>query len=97
MGPIEVGLVINDGLNDSDIYLATVTVEKVTGLVEAENQSIIFPNPASDYIDIVSQDTFSHLTVINSAGQTMAKKEINRNYRLDISALPNGMYILKLA
>ncbi|WP_185152431.1 hypothetical protein, partial [Fulvivirga aurantia] len=30
IGPIEVGLVVNDGINSSNIFLATVTVEKVT-------------------------------------------------------------------
>ena len=50
----------------------------------------IYPNPASSVINL-SQNLFE-ITILNSTGQIL--KSIEKSDKIDISKLPNGIYIL---
>jgi len=60
-------------------------------------QLSLYPNPASEYMNLISHDNIKTLELFNLTGQIVFGAEVNAtNYRLDISALPRGLYMLKL-
>lgn len=59
-------------------------------------ETIIYPNPASDLINIVSKRDFSQYEIINILGQTVSEGK-NNNILIDIGKLPTGKYYLKLS
>lgn len=60
----------------------------------------IFPNPAGDYVNLVmtSEEVFNTLYIYDFAGRVIYRKDLihadqgSQLYRLNISALPNGIY-----
>ncbi len=62
-----------------------------------DTQMSIFPNPASEYMNLISHDNIITLELFNLTGQMVFGAEVRtNNYKLDISALPQGFYMLKL-
>lgn len=72
----------------------------VTNTVE-ESAIAVFPNPASDYITVRSGDmAVKQLAIINSLGavvSTISDVDNKQEHRLNISNLPAGNYILRVA
>lgn len=65
---------------------------------EFDMQAItVHPNPAQNTISISGNIDHATLQIINSLGQTVLRKENTSNgHQLDISALPNGIYLLEM-
>ncbi len=62
-----------------------------------KNSFKLFPNPASTFINVESDEMPSNIIVKNSLGQEVVLKNISINNKLaliDISELPPGIYIL---
>jgi len=60
----------------------------------SRNNLVIYPNPADDYINIQKFNT-EHLMLINQKGIIVYNSEnINLTDRIDISFLPQGMYMI---
>ncbi len=70
---------------------------KVTETLGVENQTQsrigIYPNPTSDFLNVLMKGEVSKITVYNILGVKMLQSSTKR---LDVSALPNGMYILRV-
>ena len=58
----------------------------------ADNFSI-YPNPATDIVNIVSQND-SELAIFNATGKEIKRINTIQNNTIDISDLPNGMYFI---
>jgi len=59
----------------------------------------LFPNPANNLLQVKAEDLkVSRVIVTDISGRVVAKKAVNaeKEIRLDIAALPAGMYFLKL-
>lgn len=69
----------------------------ITEIEETNKELFIYPNPAKDYLDIISQENIKEIDIYNIIGQ---KQQINiiGNYssRIDISSLNSGSYIINL-
>ena len=65
-----------------------------------DNHSIslnIFPNPASDYLQIESQFPLENIRLYDMSGRKVAETNTtNPTTTLDISSLRNGMYTLNV-
>jgi uncharacterized protein YjdB len=60
-------------------------------------EPMVYPNPAVNYIRIVSNAIGKGTVVLYSIkGATIMNKELVRSQELDISAIPAGMYIIKI-
>ncbi len=76
---------------------ATNTQEvMLTGNDEMEiGQLKVFPNPASDFVVLESEEPITSVLVYNYTGQVVMKETINnKSYKLDISSLKAGTYFL---
>ena len=59
-----------------------------------QNDFRIYPNPSSDYLNIVTHSSDYNFSVYNSLGQKMVVKK--NDDRLDISNLSNGIYFINI-
>jgi hypothetical protein len=64
----------------------------------AENFVSVYPNPAKDFINIISSENINKITVINFAGQKVFEKKISdeNNILLNTARYETGVYILKI-
>lgn len=73
-------------------------VEVLVGIKEIPEGSIkIFPNPASDFVGIKSQENISRIMIYNLFGKLLMEIEPEKKYiELNCKTLVNGMYIVKI-
>ncbi len=72
------------------VYVGTVDINEAS----MEN-TLIFPNPATDFINIQGNSAIQQVEVFNLEGQRVAVETGNVN-SISVSGLANGMYILKV-
>jgi hypothetical protein len=79
--------------------IRAVVIYKATGLIEElEGTSInVYPNPASEVLNIDATNDVQHLTLINPVGQVVydAAMEANKT-SIDLSEFPGGVYMVQL-
>ena len=72
----------------------------IINVVDRETQNIIlsvFPNPATDQLNITSSVPFSKISIVNMLGQTIKTIEVGaENHTMDVSDMAKGLYILKV-
>ena len=57
----------------------------------------IFPNPANDVLNVVSDYTINNITLVNYVGQTVNTIPVNSNtYTINVSNYAPGMYFVRL-
>lgn len=60
---------------------------------------IVYPNPANEQINVISSSGFYSYWLIDELGRVISMKNFNSEtqvYNMDVSSLPNGVYILQL-
>ncbi|OQA92212.1 MAG: hypothetical protein BWY27_00375 [Bacteroidetes bacterium ADurb.Bin234] len=81
--------------------LQSGTVDELTSSIndrtENENQVNIYPNPANDVVNVVSNKEFTQLKVLNLLGQVIFNKEVKtKEYTINTSHFNPGLYIVQL-
>jgi len=78
--------------------LATTDCNGVLLSIEEENLSkvSIFPNPATDFVEITGDQEFTSYSIYNISGQQVLLGNLSNEQRLDISSLSLGMYFIEL-
>lgn len=57
----------------------------------------IYPNPAEDYIMVVSDEVMDHIELYNALGLKIKEiKEVGKEYRLDVKDCPGGIYFIQI-
>ncbi len=56
----------------------------------------VSPNPATDYMQINGLTEPTEIVIINSVGQTVLEKSVFMNEKIDMSVLPDGVYIVSI-
>lgn len=65
----------------------------ISTIFQSNNKLTIYPNPVSTVLTIETTDT-GNFQIINLLGQTLIQGKVAN--RIDVSALPQGTYILKI-
>jgi len=55
-----------------------------------------FPNPVKDYLTIHSEKTIEGVSIYNMAGQALAKETKAVQGKINMSSLPEGVYVLRV-
>jgi hypothetical protein len=78
-----------------DIYANPTGVEEKPGVKEGWQ---VYPNPASSQLTVVSHQSLVDVLISDLFGREVMKieKVSSFPYQLDISGLPDGMYVLRL-
>jgi Secretion system C-terminal sorting domain/FG-GAP-like repeat len=77
---------------------ATTEIVEPLGVAEFDMQSIqLFPNPAKDKLEIVSNQVMDKFTIIDLNGRLLKEIKLsNLEYSLDVSSLTKGVYFLEI-
>jgi len=63
----------------------------------SENTVSIYPNPAKNIVSILTGENVSSIIVMDAEGKTIGNVPVDLYYKqVDFSALPNGVYLLKI-
>ena len=83
---------------ENNTYCITVGREEdFIGLEEVTNNLVVFPNPASNYIQI-SNEAGANISIYNLAGQEVLSSTITSNCEnINVSSLCEGMYIVRIS
>lgn len=79
--------------------IVTITIEddEVTNVIRLKNTDIkIYPNPASNYLQIDSKKSVDEIKMYNNIGSLVLNQSKTDPSLVDISLLPNGLYHLIL-
>ena len=92
------GKIINIVDDEDNWYYPRVTIEDPVGMDAANGKAFrIFPNPATDYVDITHHATIESIRLHSLAGTLLMAETVNADaHHLDISALPQGTYLLTI-
>ncbi len=84
------------GTTNEDFAVIRLVADFVTGTISSlENLNIginLFPNPASQNINIHSTYSIQQIMVLDVLGKEVLKQSANGNTQMDISTLPKGLY-----
>ncbi|HQP05252.1 MAG TPA: C25 family cysteine peptidase, partial [Bacteroidales bacterium] len=85
-----------DDFEDSAEDSFCITIDN-SNAISKTNATIVFPNPASDFVNVIASEPIIGLTVINSLGQsTFCSSNESDNIVLDTKDYVAGIYILKV-
>jgi hypothetical protein len=57
---------------------------------------MIYPNPATDYIQLSSIGGMANIQICNLVGQQVMSATYTKNATIDISGIPSGIYIITI-
>jgi protein subunit release factor A len=65
--------------------------------VEGNETVRIFPNPASDLINVESSQALKRIDIFNSAGKLVQSTQTGEKaIRMNIAGLPKGLYVVSV-
>lgn len=70
--------------------------EMVQLLTHYSEPVIMYPNPVADELIISSNKTDNIVTIYNISGKKVLHQKFNKNVELQVSDLPEGMYLVKV-
>ena len=83
----------NGGTSDASESATAI----VTGISEVENNIAIFPNPASDIVEISATQNIARIEVVSATGQIMHETEVNEeSVSINVENLPSGTYFVRI-
>ncbi len=83
-------------LYEKQIRLNIVNVPVVAETSEMQDLDI-FPNPATDILNITSSETISEIEIVNVMGQVVKRIEVNSdNAVCDVEDLRSGVYVVRI-
>ena len=79
----------------NNVWIDNVKVMNGTGIEEIANDVNVYPNPATDMINITTPDNVLRVEIFNMQGQ-LVKAESGEVNTISVKDLANGIYTLKL-
>jgi hypothetical protein len=88
-----------------DGNFATYGVSNVVGMTMSitsinevtDNNVQVYPNPAKDVINVVSDLNVKNITLVNYVGQMVYNQNVNGNsFQVNVSGLGTGMYVVRI-
>lgn len=87
---------VNIGSSFSEITAVTNVQSSQVLSQEPSQNIVVYPNPASDHIQLSLPVQEATVQVISITGQKLLQKNLKKDGRLDISMLPAGVYIISI-
>jgi hypothetical protein len=87
----------NNGTELRELVMSSVDYEEIKQIESEISKLDVFPNPTNGVLTIKDdfKDEFRSVSLYNSLGSKIVSKNYNsNNYRLDITDLPSGVYML---
>jgi len=90
--------VVNDACSQS-LPSDTITIDVITSVENAKTRNLkIFPNPASDRVNVKSAVPVIRIILLDIAGRQLIEIPDLNNYetRISVEDLPSGLYVVKI-
>ena len=87
----------NDDGSSPTWELDDIVLTGATNVNGIENSIRLFPNPASDVINLTNINTYDNVTVSNITGQTIYESAVSSDMQIDVSQYQAGIYVIKLS
>ncbi|QJP34131.1 T9SS type A sorting domain-containing protein [Nonlabens sp. Ci31] len=90
-----------NGSGETDFWYARLATTDCAGVPlsieeESVNQVSIFPNPATDFVEITGDLSFTSYSIYNISGQQVLSGSIDGDNRIDVLFLTSGVYFIEL-
>ena len=83
----------NGGTSDASESATAI----VTSISEVESNIAIFPNPATDIVEISATQNITRIEVVSATGQIMHETEVNEeSVSINVENLPSGTYFVRI-
>jgi len=83
--------------NDGEFSVINVTKGSLGIDSNSSSEVSIYPNPATDLLNVISENSIKRITILNFIGQTMFDSEINNNNTvINTSNYQSGVYIIRI-
>lgn len=84
--------------NFDNKYVKILVNESYAGIQSMQNDLLVGPNPATNYLNIIGESDFNKAEIFNGFGLKVCEFQISEsNSKLDISKLENGIYMILLS
>jgi hypothetical protein len=85
-------------LREGGALIPLPKLENPTSVESLTNNSAaqVFPNPVSDYLNVVSAVDLSRITIMDITGRVVTQLNGNKQARIDVSNLSQGIYMVRL-
>lgn len=104
VGPVTITYTFTNGSGCSDSATDVITVDDCTGFNELQTSNVVrlFPNPTNGIFNLeingITNYENTSLTIFSNIGEMVYSAKLNSSFtNLDLSALANGLYIVKIA
>lgn len=87
------------GNGQTDVYLASISAPIISSTKEFssnEHSFVIFPNPVSTQISVLSSNPVSSVKIFDVNGKMVLSDFSNTQSGYDVSALPQGLYVIEV-
>lgn len=84
------------GINDPDFTFQIGGAGGNVGISEISNEVSIYPNPATDVLNVVVDAEVSNVTIYNVAGNVVLS-EVNPSTKINIADLAAGAYVVEVS
>jgi hypothetical protein len=90
-----------NGNGDTDFWYARLATTDCNGVplsMEEENlnQVSIFPNPATDFVQVTGDLLFTSYSIYNISGQQVLSGSLKDDHKIEVLSLTSGVYLLNL-
>ncbi|MGI6718741.1 MAG: M14 family zinc carboxypeptidase [Bacteroidales bacterium] len=80
----------------SDTYTAEDIISVSLGVNDINNNLVVYPNPANNYVYITSDDIISKVEVLDVAGKVIIREDKNsKTVNINIENLNDGFYLIR--
>lgn len=88
---------INEGIATSIFDRSKASDKEKMRRSNKEQLISLFPNPSSNYVDILSYENIETISIVNMLGDLILSEQINQNSdRISTSDLADGVYIINI-
>ena len=96
-GSLTITVKVNDGIDDSNLFQFTVTINQTITSTEEniENKFELYPNPSTDWFFVKNSVNPTSIIIYNMRGEVVLNKGLTSD-RINISGFGPGIYMVKL-
>jgi hypothetical protein len=92
---------VNDGIDDSPVFLLMIKVPDANFITENESNKniLLFPNPADNFLEInilAKDEHIDFIDIFDAKGLHFLKTLLKNHEKIDISSLKKGMYFISI-
>ena len=90
---VQPGMTFEDHASVLETHCLATSVENV----EANSKLVLFPNPSSQYVTVLFNESGSHrVRLIDALGKVMLdERNVGNSMVIDVSAVPDGLYVIE--